>query len=132
MRIGIEIGPGELADRLSILRLRAERLPDGPVRAEARHARDRLETLARAALPEAGPVAVLVRELAGLNAELWDLETDVRAHLARDARGVDFAETAARIFALNEKRADLKGEIDHQIAGRTAEGKFFGGDRAGM
>ncbi len=121
MAYRIEISAGELLDRLTILRLKAARVPAA---ARARIAAD-LAAL-EALRVEIGTVGIAEAEegLAALNAALWDLETAVRACLDRgDSAG--FAEAAERIFRLNEARSEAKAGIDRLVHGASAEIKLF-------
>lgn len=126
LRISVEISPGELLDRLAILELKSERLRDPKMR--QRIARDRLELvrLAERSLPASQALSDLVSELSAINAELWDLESEVRRLLGSGETGPEFACAASRIFRLNEDRSKTKAAIDRLLTGQTAEGKDFG------
>jgi hypothetical protein len=122
-RILIEIGPGELIDRISILALKAPYLA-GPARARVEAELARLRAAAVAAGVEAegdGPVAAL----AAVNAELWGVEAAIRGHEARGDFGPGFVELARSVYRLNDRRSALKREIDRVLGVQTGEVKIY-------
>lgn len=125
MRIAIEIRPGELADRISILRLKVAHGSDSDIATVLRQDLRDLEALARGLLDKTGAVERHVERLAEINSALWELENDVRRHLETHSTGTAFADCATRIFKLNEQRSNEKAAIDRLTMGATAEAKFF-------
>lgn len=114
-RAQIEIGPGELCDRLSILEIKAERTRGGPAEAATEAQRDALRAVrARQKLPEAA--APIERALAALNGELWRAEDAIRACERAGDFGPAFIELARRVRRMNDRRAAMKAEID-RLAG---------------
>lgn len=117
------MSPGEAADRLSILGVKAARVECDRARATARAQlellRDRLGFLLRdeaCAAAYAGLVAV--------NERLWDVENGVRRALAAgDERA--FAARAADVPRLNAERSELKARLDGLLGCALAEVKEY-------
>ena len=124
MRVPIEIRPGELIDRLTILRLKSKHMGEGDVRTEVARDLAEMEDLA-GTLPGSPEIDRLANELSEINARLWDLENEVRRFLNAGDQGSGFSAAAARIFRENENRSATKARIDHAILGVTAEEKSF-------
>jgi hypothetical protein len=107
-------GPGEVFDRRGIDRLKAERLDDAAARARAAARvvqQDRL-LAGLVSVFDASQVFEFVNELDGVNAALWDLESEARALLRAGAGDAPVAAVARRIFGLNDRRAALKRALD--------------------
>lgn len=105
--------PGDLADRWTILRLKAHHAAEG----EAREAALRRLAELQALMPEYDDAAVCCMEaLAGVNERLWELEDRVRAMLDSTALVTEFAVETRKIPLLNDTRAHLKARID-QLCG---------------
>lgn len=110
----LEVGPGELVDRLTILRLKAlnARAP------ETREAAERQLSFVAAALHEM-PAAVperMIVDLQGINADLWAAEDRMRHALAArppDHRAV--YEISRAIVDLNGARCAAKAAVDHAM-----------------
>ena len=83
--IPIEIAPGELLDKITILEIKSARITDDT---KLRHVREELSTLETARdrwLMWSEEVAVLVRELRAVNEQLWEIEDEIRlCERARD------------------------------------------------
>lgn len=117
MKILIEISPGELVDRTTILRLKSAHITDpqklGAVRAElARH-----EELV-AALPLDPALEPLVDRLFAINARLWVIEENIRICVRTQDFGLRFIELARDVPRTNDARFVTKRQID-QLLGAT-------------
>ena len=117
---------GELLDKIAILALKVERIGD-PVR--RRNAGRELallrEAQARAApaLPEA--VAALRRELAAVNARLWEVEDAIRALDRAGDFGPRFVELARAVHTTNDLRAALKRRVNELMGSDLVEEKWY-------
>jgi hypothetical protein len=119
----IPVSLGELADRLEILQLKVIRI-QGPglahVQRELALLQARFEPLAPR-VPEP-----LQRQLAAVNAELWQLEDAVRSCERRATFGAEFVAMARSIYRLNDRRAALKRAISLAGGSPLLEEKVFG------
>ena len=121
--IRIEIGPGELIDRITILRLKVAHL-DGARRADAAA---RLAILLEHwhALPPSPEVSALADELAALNHRLWAIEDALRACQRRSQVGASFVEHARNVYRTNDRRAQLKADIDTALGHVVGDAKVY-------
>ena len=121
--IRIEIGPGELIDRITILRLKVAHL-DGARRADAAA---RLAILLEHwhALPPSPEVSALADELAALNHRLWAIEDALRACERRSEFGASFVEHARNVYRTNDRRAQLKADIDTALGHLVGDAKVY-------
>ena len=122
--ICIAIGPGELLDRLTIMRIKNDRVRDHASNEAIAGQLSMLEKRRRE-LPRLAGLEMWERELAALNLQLWHAEDLVR-QLAVDANAREgFCSTATKIQELNDQRAHLKVEIDEAFGWSTSEKKQY-------
>jgi len=107
-------GPGEILDRLAILKLKIERIPYG---VESGHFKVERTKLERAYAVFAFPVAKTdvvnetIWELETLNREVWEL-IDLMHEKFYSASDGEIAQWAKRTMTLNDRRATLVNEIN--------------------
>ena len=127
MKIMIEISPGELIDRTTILRLKSAHITDpqksGLVGAElARH-----EELV-AALPPDVALRALVDCLFVINARLWEIEDNIRICERALEFGPTFIKLARDVYRTNAERFAAKREIDQLLGSAIREVKSYEGE----
>lgn len=125
MTITIDILPGELFDRISIAALRVRHLPEGEGR---RHVQ--IELTALQAKWDRMPgrtreASRLTEELAAVNAELWNVEDALRLCERRQEFGPRFVELARSVYRLNDRRSQLKREINLSLCVASGEEKVY-------
>ena len=76
--IRIEIAPGELIDRITILEIKAERIADAGQRANVLIELATLTDARAAAISPDGEIDRLAAELKAVNEALWEIEDDIR------------------------------------------------------
>lgn len=126
---------GDVVDRLTILNLKLARVrEDDPRRAHVINERRRLQ---RALVAQCGfDLEHLfadehVRELADVNAKLWDVEDDIRRCLADKDFGEAFVGLARAVPELNDRRSALKYRINQQTGSDIIEVKSYTGFELG-
>lgn len=124
-RLVIEIGAGELFDRLTILEIKARHARDEAQRlrvaGELRRARDLCE---RGDLP-VGEVAGLVSELRAVNERLWGVEDELRCCEANRDFGPKFIELSRSVYKDNDLRAAIKRRIDERVSPTFMQDKIY-------
>lgn len=120
----IPVSPGELIDKLTILRLKRENITDLARLANVRHEETVLLEVA-AQLPPSTRLATLQDELFTVNARLWQVEDDIRACEAAGDFGHRFITLARSVYRLNDDRAALKKAISQHLGSRIVEEKSY-------
>ena len=123
--VSIEVAPGELIDKITILEIKLERIKDGDKLANVRL---EWETLvkARDAVIEATPeLDLLSAELKAANEALWDIEDDIRDCERDKDFGDAFVQLARSVYISNDKRAALKREINELLGSSLIEEKSY-------
>ncbi len=120
-----EIAPGELVDKITILEIKAERIADDD---KLRHVRTELEVLKetrRRHLPASAELDALTVSLREVNQKLWDIEDDIRDCERDQNFGEEFIELARAVYRTNDRRAQLKREINTLLGSRIVEEKSY-------
>ena len=125
MEILAPISVGELIDKITILRLKAERLTDPAKLANVGRELSRLETLARD-LPRTPEFEDLTARLLALNATLWDIEDAKRRHEREGRFDADFIELARQVYLRNDERAALRRALSVAAGSDIVEEKSHG------
>ena len=125
--VTIQVSYGDLADRISILRIKSERIADASklvnIRAELQSL---TSTWLAAPIPHTG--TALVSALARLNAtneQLWDIEDAIRGKERVKTFDAKFIELARQVYLTNDQRANLKREIDILLGAVFREEKSY-------
>lgn len=121
----IEVGAGELIDKITILAIKSERMSDPAKLANVRHELDVLSRVRDAQLPSSPQLDRLEAELKQVNAALWVIEDDIRACEAEKDFGPRFVELARSVYIQNDRRAALKKAINAQCGSRIVEEKSY-------
>lgn len=122
MSILIPVSPGELVDKITILRVKAARIaPDK--QANVRRELALLEAVAAKALPSG--LEAYFADLEAVNAALWDVEEGKRDCERRGDFGPEFISLARRVYRENDKRAALKRRINDLLSSEIVEEKSY-------
>ena len=122
--VRIEVAPGELVDKLTILDIKLERIRDadkrGNVSLERRVLAEAFEGL------EASPaITDLMGRLRRVNEALWAIEDDIRDCERRGDFGAAFVALARAVYKTNDERADIKRAINRALGSRLIEEKSY-------
>lgn len=123
----VEVGAGELVDKITILRLKAERMRDPARLANVRHELATLEAAASAHLAPSHDLEALEDELMDVNARLWEIEDDIRLCEERGDFGPAFVALARAVYKTNDLRAAVKKRINLLVGAAIVEEKSYAG-----
>jgi hypothetical protein len=126
MSISIEISPGELLDRMTILAIKLKRLSDPAKRSSVAAELARLESVRAASLEMDDSVERLFRELETINDEIWTLTDEVYLRKARGGDDPRLIAACLEAFALNADRSKVKHKIDLRFGAANREIKNYG------
>ena len=121
----IEVGVGELIDKITILVIKSERMKDPVKLANVRH---ELEVLMRAregSVPNSVKLNQLEAELKAVNSRLWNIEDEIRACEAAKDFGARFIDLARSVYIQNDSRAMLKKQINELCGSSIIEEKSY-------
>ena len=122
--ITVEIAPGELIDKLTILRIKAARIADPAKVANVVIERDLLAAHWHS-LPGTDALNDLVEELTAINGALWQIEDDIRDCERTQDFGPKFIELARSVYKTNDRRAAVKRAINEALGSTIIEEKSY-------
>lgn len=125
MAIMAPISAGELLDKITILRVKAERIGDPAKEANVRKELEMLEAIAAEALANEAALAGLTAELQAVNAALWDIEDGKRDCERRQDFGARFVSLARSVYIENDRRAAIKRSINLAAGSEIVEEKSY-------
>lgn len=121
----VEISPGELIDKITILEIKLERIGDAE---KLKNVRVEWETLtaARDGSVEISPeLERLTAELKTVNERLWEIEDAIRDCERRKDFGDKFVELARGVYLSNDKRSAIKRAINELLGSPLVEEKSY-------
>jgi hypothetical protein len=121
------ISPGELLDKLTILRIKTRRIAAPDKRAHVAHELALLEAVWRDALPASGDVREEEAALARVNAALWEVEDALREHERAQRFDAEFVALARSVYRHNDERAALKRRVNLKLGSALIEEKSYRG-----
>jgi len=125
MSIRIEVAPGEIIDKLTILEIKRERIGDEAKRKNVSYEWDVLTRDLVAAVPATPALDALRAKLKEINLKLWVIEDDIRdCERAKDF-GPKFVELARAVYFTNDERAAVKRKINELLNSAIIEEKSY-------
>lgn len=119
----IEVSPGELVDKLTILAIKLEKIKDGEKLANIRREYDLLNREMQAVGISAQSPEF--QELFAINLRLWEIEDEIRAHEAAKTFDDRFISLARSVYLENDRRAAVKREINLRLGSGLIEEKQY-------
>ena len=120
----IEVSIGEIVDKYTILTIKAARIQD-PAKLE--NINKELNYLIDI-LQKEDPLMTdysLTKALLEVNKALWNVEDDIRDLERAKDFGKEFVTLARNVYKLNDKRADIKKEINMKHGSNFVEEKSY-------
>ena len=118
----IEVSNGEIIDKLTILQIKIERIKDEKKLKNLKKEFDELNKTAASIMKPSNP---LYKALYEINCELWDIEDHIRDLERRKDFGEDFIATARSVYLMNDKRAEIKRQININTSSGLIEEKSY-------
>lgn len=121
----IEVGAGELIDKITILKIKADRMTDPDKLRNVNHELDVLSRARAENLRQSDELDRLEDALRQVNEALWVIEDDIRACEAARDFGPKFVELARSVYIQNDKRAAIKKSINELCGSSIVEEKSY-------
>ena len=118
----IEVSNGEIIDKLTIIQIKLERINDEAKLENLRKEYDILKEAARNIINQDDP---LYLDLYSINSELWDIEDRIRDLERRKDFGQEFISTARSVYFSNDRRSEIKREINIRTSSGLIEEKSY-------
>jgi len=123
--IKVPVSPGELLDKITILRIKSARMRDGGKVANVRIELEALERIWNASPYAAVDVASEVSALLAVNERLWTIEDDIRDKERAQSFDADFVRLARAVYVENDERAAIKRRLNVKLGSSLIEEKSY-------
>ena len=123
--VAIEIAPGELIDKITILEIKSERMTDPAKLINVRAELDLLAQVRGGALAASPDLDALAGDLKQVNEALWEIEDAIRLKEKAQDFGAEFIALARSVYRKNDERAALKRRINDLLGAAIVEEKSY-------
>ena len=121
----IPISPGEMLDKITILEIKSVRITDQSKVLNVRKELSLLVDLWSQHVTEDEVLIKMRRELKTINEKLWDIEDDIRDEERNNRFAERFIELARLVYITNDKRAEVKKQINLHLGSAIVEEKSY-------
>jgi hypothetical protein len=118
----IEVSNGEIIDKITIIQIKLERIKDRKKLVNLQKEFDELVSVCSSIINTSDP---LYKALYQINCELWDIEDLIRDLEREKNFGEEFISTARAVYFKNDKRSELKREINLRTSSGLIEEKSY-------
>jgi hypothetical protein len=118
----IEVSNGEIIDKLTIIQIKLERIKDTAKQLNLKKEFDELICVTPSIIGIDDP---LYKALYDINCELWDIEDHIRDLERKKDFGEDFINTARAVYFKNDRRSEIKREINIRTSSGLTEEKSY-------
>jgi Family of unknown function (DUF6165) len=123
--IKVPISPGELLDKITILRIKSQRMSDPVKLANVRLELRALEATWGASAYAKIDIEADVSALLAVNERLWVIEDDIRDKERAQAFDAEFIRLARAVYFENDERAAIKRRINTTLGSSIIEEKSY-------
>ncbi|HET7810781.1 MAG TPA: DUF6165 family protein [Steroidobacteraceae bacterium] len=121
----VPISPGELLDKITILRIKAARMSDAGKVANVKHELALLEQTWRDSGATQVNLSAEEAALTHVNEKLWVIEDEIRDEERAKRFGDKFIELARAVYVTNDERAAIKKRINTLLGSTIVEEKSY-------
>ena len=123
--VKVDVAPGELIDKITILMIKSEQMDDPDKLANVRLELDILTATQASSVPGSPALDDLMAKLKQVNEALWKIEDDIRDCEAERDFGDTFVHLARSVYRSNDERAQLKRDINMLLGSEILEEKSY-------
>jgi hypothetical protein len=121
----VPISPGEMLDKITILRIKAARMTDATKVANVKHELGLLEQTWRGSGAASVDLGNDEAELTRVNEMLWVIEDEIRDEERAQRFGERFIELARAVYVTNDERAAIKKRVNTKLGSTIVEEKSY-------
>ena len=121
----VPVSPGEMLDKITILRIKAARMSDATKVANVKHELALLEKTWRDSGAAAGDIGAEEANLTRVNEALWVIEDDIRDEERAGRFGDRFVELARAVYITNDERVAIKKRVNTLLGSSIVEEKSY-------
>jgi hypothetical protein len=121
----VPISPGELLDKITILRIKAARMSDPLKVANVKHELGLLEQTWKSSGAAAVDLGTAEADLTRVNEKLWVIEDEIRDEERAKRFTEKFIELARAVYFTNDDRAAIKKRVNLLLGSTIVEEKSY-------
>ena len=125
MGLNVEISAGELVDKITILEIKLQFIEDEAKQKNVHKELAALKASYQEYIGTRDDVRGVQDQLKKINLELWKIEDDIRECERQSDFGDNFITLARAVYHTNDKRADLKRQINVLTDSELIEEKSY-------
>jgi len=125
MKINIPISHGELIDKLTILTIKLQKITDVVKIKNIQIEYDFLNNIYELLIKEDPNIKDYFNELMSINMKLWEIEDNIRKLEKIQKFDSEFIKLARDVYKTNDKRFDLKNQINDLFNSTIKEQKSY-------
>lgn len=125
MNITTEISFGELLDKITILEIKSERIDNADKLVNINKELTILTTIWNESNLANKEIVILHDELKSINEALWEIEDNIRNKELKKEFDNEFIEIARAVYITNDKRSDVKRDINELLGSNLVEEKSY-------
>jgi hypothetical protein len=123
--IRVPISPGEMLDKITILRIKSARMADAKKLSNVRLELKALEETWSASAYAKADIEAETIALLKVNERLWVIEDDIRGKERAQAFDAEFIRLARAVYFENDERAAIKRRINDKLGSSIVEEKSY-------
>jgi hypothetical protein len=123
--IKVPVSPGEMLDKITILRIKSARMTDPSKLRNVRIELEALQETWRSSLYARADIAADEAALLAVNERLWVIEDEIRDKERAQAFDARFIELARAVYFENDERAAIKRRINIRLGSGLVEEKSY-------
>jgi Family of unknown function (DUF6165) len=121
----VPVSPGEVMDKITILRIKAARMTDAAKLANVKRELDILERTWAESVYGQHDIAADTAALQAVNERLWVIEDDIRDKERAQEFDATFIALARSVYIENDERAAIKKRINTALGSTIVEEKSY-------
>ncbi|HFC29913.1 MAG TPA: hypothetical protein ENJ44_02595 [Oceanospirillales bacterium] len=116
---------GEVLDKITILEIKSEQIKDASKLNNIKTELDLLNKTWHKFVSDSDEIIALKAELKKINQALWNIEDDIRIKEGKKQFDDEFIQLARSVYVTNDKRADVKKQINLALGSTLVEEKSY-------
>ena len=125
MQLQVPVSVGEVLDKITILQIKLAHISDANKLANIQNELGALLPLVAGDVFTTDAMQGLMTELKSVNEALWNIEDDIREKEAAKTFDAEFIRLARAVYVTNDRRADIKREINLMTGSALVEEKSY-------
>ena len=124
-KILTEISAGELFDKITILKIKKEKISNKEKLVDVEKELNSLNDTVRKYIPDQSNISTYIKDLKEINLKLWDIEDGKRAAEKQKKFDDKFIKLDRDVYKLNDERAKIKLAINTTLGSNIKEVKSY-------